>query len=233
MSAALGLFRLQQVDTRINQIEVRLRAIREVLENDDALRALLTRSNAAEAEAAARERAQREAEQEAQKQKIKIQQAESSLYGGAVHNPKELQDLQNDVQSLRKQLAVLEDRQLEAMLQTEQAQGALTGIQAEIQALKDARGHQHADLLAEGASLERDLNQFSSEREATVSAVAADMLSAYEGLRRERRGLAVAQINDNACGACGTILTAAVQQNARSAGQIVNCPSCGRILYGV
>lgn len=42
------------------------------------------------------------AEAEAEAQKIKIEQTEASLYGGSVHNPKELQDLQREVASLKK-----------------------------------------------------------------------------------------------------------------------------------
>jgi hypothetical protein len=36
----------------------------------------------------------KQSELEVEKQRIKIQQTEASLYGGLVHNPKELQDLQ-------------------------------------------------------------------------------------------------------------------------------------------
>ena len=54
----------------------------------------------------------RVAEAEAEAQKIKIEHTEASLYGGSVHNPKELQDLQRDVASLKKHLTTLEERQL-------------------------------------------------------------------------------------------------------------------------
>ena len=46
------------------------------------------------------------------------------------------------------------------------------------------------------------------------------------------KGLDVAQIADGACEACGTALTAALQQSARHASVLTYCPSCGRILYG-
>jgi predicted nucleic acid-binding Zn-ribbon protein len=64
-----------------------------------------------------------------------------------------------------------------------------------------------------------------------LSAVAAEHLQAYERISQLRRGVAVAEISDNACRACGTVLTAAQQQNARHTAQLVFCPSCGRILY--
>ena len=61
----------------------------------------------------------KQSEAEVEKQRIKIEQTEASLYGGHVHNPKELQDLQKDVASLKRHLETLEERQLEAMLVVE------------------------------------------------------------------------------------------------------------------
>ena len=59
---------------------------------------------ATEEEQRASEHAQHKSEDEAQSQQIKIQQAELSLYGGLVRNPKELQDLQADIASLKETL---------------------------------------------------------------------------------------------------------------------------------
>jgi len=58
-------------------------------------------------------------------------------------------------------------------------------------------------------------------------------LERYEALRQQRRGVAVAEIRDNACDACGTTLTAALQQSARHAAELVHCPTCGRILFAL
>ena len=41
MSAALGLYRLQQVDSQMDKVQARLNAIRETLENDVELRATM------------------------------------------------------------------------------------------------------------------------------------------------------------------------------------------------
>ncbi|MFN2235225.1 MAG: C4-type zinc ribbon domain-containing protein [Anaerolineales bacterium] len=48
-----------------------------------------------------------------------------------------------------------------------------------------------------------------------------------------RAGVAVAKVEDRACKACGSTLTASLNQAARSPSQIVFCDSCGRILYAV
>ncbi len=233
MSASLGLFRLQQIDSHIAQIETRLAKIQQTLEDNAELQAALTQVKAAEEEEHNSERAQHKSETEAKDQQIKIQQAESSLYGGAVRNPKELQDLQADIASLKKHLSALEEHELEDMIQTESAQAAVKKAHDDLDLVQARLGNEHRHLFDEKESLTNELNRFQLERAAAVSAIAAELLKTYEDLRVQRRGVAVVEISDNACGACGTTLTAAVQQSARHAPELVRCPSCGRILYAV
>jgi predicted nucleic acid-binding Zn-ribbon protein len=231
MSSALALFRLQQVDTRIGQLEARLRKIQETLENDSELQAALHKQRAAEQEEHRNEQERRIAEEGARDQQLKIQQAEASLYGGSVHNPKELQDLQTDVASLKKRLASTEEQELEAMVKLETAQAARNAAEAELAAIRARLGEDNGHLLDEQASLSHDLQALQAERGAAMSAVDPKWLQAYESLRQGHRGVAVAEVSDNSCGACGTTLTAALQQSARHAGELVYCPSCGRILF--
>jgi len=231
MSASLGLFRLQQIDNRIHQIETRLTWIRETLENDAELRDALSQVEIALAGESDLQRELHNSEEQARAQRLKIEQAESSLYGGSVRNPKELQDLQNDVASLKKHLSVLEERQLEFMLEVDAAQKALALARAGLDRVQSRLGDQHRGLLAEQESLLHDQQRFESERQAAVSTIATDMLAIYEQLRQERRGVAVAEVADGGCAACGTTLTPALHQSARQAGQLVRCPSCGRILF--
>lgn len=231
MSASFGLFRLQKVDSRIGQVEAQLAKIRETLENDSELRSAMEQVKAAEMDQRESERARRRSEAEAHEQQIKIQQIESSLYSGNVRNPKELQDLQADVVSLKKHLGTLEDRELEAMARAESAQAAWQAAQEKLKQVQARLGAEHQKLTAEQELHSRDLEILQTERHAAVETIAAEMLNAYDRLRQQRRGVAVAEISDNACGACGTTLTAALQQNARHTAQLVHCPSCGRILY--
>ena len=232
MSAALGLYRLQQIDSQMDQARARLEAIRQAAsQNDLELRAATEGASAAESAHSEAERVQRQAEAEVQSQRIKIEQAESSLYGGNIRNPKELQDLQHDVASLKKYLATLEDRLLESMLATEAAAASLTEARGAYAQVESRLGDQARDLTAERAHLTRNLERLEAERKAAASPVDAKLLEQYESLRRERRGIAVTTVSDGACAACGSNLTPANQQIARSSAQIARCSTCGRILF--
>jgi predicted nucleic acid-binding Zn-ribbon protein len=232
MSAALGLLRLQQVDSRLDQLENRLERTRAELENDAEVATSRRTFEAAQAEQDEAEHGRLAAETQATSQRRQLQKAESALYGGSVRNPKELQDLQADVASLKRHLAELEEAELAWMekLEAAERQGQAARDRLD-QDLVRAQSDE-SRLLGQQASLIRTKESLQAERSAAVSAISEHLIKTYENLRGSRRGVAVAEVNDNACAACGTVLTAALQQSARHATQLVHCPSCGRILYG-
>ena len=231
MSAALGLYRLQQVDSQIDQIQARLKAIRETLENDLELRTATERFASAESAYKDAERALKLSEAEFEKQRIKIEQTEASLYGGLVHNPKELQDLQKDIASLKRHLETLEGRELEAMLAAESSEKDLQITKADLESTQTSLSDKNHDLSMESESLHKNLERLNTERSAVISNLAQQTMSVYDQLRQQRRGIAVTTITDASCAACGTTLTPSQQQSARSTSQLFNCPTCGRILY--
>lgn len=231
MSASLGLFRLQQVDSQIDRVRMQLDAIRQTLENDTELREALTRAETAQVENHHASHALKIAEAEVDAQRIKIEQAEASLYSGNVKNPKELQDLQKEVASLKKYITTLEERQLETMLKAETAENDLQKARTELEKIKSRLGSEHGKLIEEQSTLNKQLERLAEEREASLAPIDINLLDVYEGLRQQKRGMAVTEIADNACSACGTTLNASVQQNARSQKLLVNCPTCGRILF--
>ena len=125
MSQTLSLYRLQQTDSQMDRVQARLLAIQKILEDDETLRQAGEQVKAADKQRLVTEQSLHQAEAAVQAQRVKIEQTESSLYGGSVHNPKELQDLQNDVAALKRHHVTLEDRLLEAMLASEAAETAL------------------------------------------------------------------------------------------------------------
>ncbi|MBL8101742.1 MAG: hypothetical protein JNM02_04365 [Anaerolineales bacterium] len=231
MSASLGLFRLQQVDRQIDRARTQLEAIRQTLENDIELKTALQNVETTQTENHRISHETKTAEAEVDAQKIKIEQAESSLYSGNVKNPKELQDLQKEIASLKKYLVTLEERQLESMMKAEAADAELQDAKTKLEKMQARLGSEHGKLLEEQSTLLKQLERLTEEREAALAPIESGLLQIYENLRRQKRGVAVSEIVDNACTSCGTTVNASFQQNARSQKQLVNCPSCGRILF--
>ena len=231
MSAALGLYRLQHVDSQMDQIHGRLKAIQETIQNDRELRAAMDAFSASENESKTAERAFKSTGADVEKQRIKIELAESSLYGGKVHNPKELQDLQLDVASLKKHLVTLENIELEAMSALENAEQDMQTAKSQLERVQADKSIQYNDLTKESASLQKEIERLDSERKAVIGGIPQSSMLTYDSLRKQKRGVAITTVSDSACAACGTTLTPSQQQSARSTSQLFTCPTCGRILF--
>ena len=231
MSASLGLYRLQQVDSRMDGIRTRMAEILQILDNDEEMRQAKQQAAETDAILKAAQQKLKGAETDVDKQKIKIEQSEASLYSGSITNPKELQDLQNEAAALKRYLATLEDRQLEAMLEVETAELISQTALDKREGVKARLADQNKNLTSEQTDLDKDLERLEAERQAALSPLDASLLTVYDELRQQKRGLAIAAVSEGACAACGTTLTPAQNQSARSASQIYNCPTCGRILF--
>lgn len=136
-----------------------------------------------------------------------------------------------DVASLKKHLGTLEERELEAMLRAEETEKELNAASEKLAEAQSRSKNQNQDLAKESEALNRDLERLEAERSAVIGDLDEQALRTYEQLRRQKRGVAIATVNEDACSACGTTLTASQQQSARSAAQLFYCPTCGRIVY--
>ena len=231
MSQAFHLAQLQKVDTQLDQIQTRLSAIELELQSNDALKQAQSADELAQQGVRQSQRILRNAEDAVQAVRIKIETSESSLYGGKIQNPKELRDLQNEVQALKRRLSELEDQQLEAMMTLETAEETEKSKKQQLVNTQAESTSQAAGLLGEQTQSIRSRDRLFIERDAILPQITPEYLTTYNRLREQKRGLAVCQVQDGACAGCGTVLRPAEWQAARSPSQVVRCSTCGRILY--
>jgi predicted nucleic acid-binding Zn-ribbon protein len=232
MSQPFKLYRLQQIDSQLDQAHDRLAEIAAILSDNAAIRKA---RGQADKTAAALEKAKKElrkAEENVHSQRSKIERSEATLYGGTIKNPKELQDIQSEAAALKRYLSVLEDRQLEAMLAVDGAEDTHQNAIESLESVTRESVRQNERLVEEKGGLETNVARLEKERGTTASTIEAPDLRLYEQLRKQRAGVAVARVVDNTCSACGTTLTASLLQASRSSIQLSRCDTCGRILYG-
>ena len=231
MSQPFKLFRLQQLDSQLDAMRARLKEIDALLNDNERLQQAVLRSESAIESLHLTKKNLQKAEIVTAQQRVKIEQTEATLYGGKIRNPKELQDLQNELGALKRYLAVLEDRQLECMLEEEQM-GELEKISAlNLQQELERQERNHAAHKLEQNRIVKEMAHLEDERRVAVSSIEEQDYLLYEQLRRDRRGVAVARVSDRACSACGSTLNAMLLQAARSQNQLNRCDTCGRILY--
>ena len=232
MSTTLHLFRLQEIDSQIDKVQRRLDEIQKTLDDNAELRRVEAHFKDCKASHDISEKALRKAEGAVKQQRLKIEQTESMLYSGNVKNPKEVQDLQNKSDALKRYLSKLEDDQLEAMLAHDEEQESLQSAQTALDELRAQLIQQNSRLAGEQNGLNKEKKGLLKDRVVALPALEDEGLEFYNKLRKNKRGIAVALVNDGGCSACGATITLAIQQKARSATDITYCPSCQRILYG-
>jgi uncharacterized protein len=231
MSQPFKLYRLQQIDSQLDGMRARLKEIEALLSQDERLRQATENAEQATQRQRQAHKDLHQAEENVRQQRLKIEQSESTLYGGRVRSPKELQDLQNEIAALKRFIVVLEDRQLEAMLAEEETVGAEKSASAELAQVQADFKQQCGKWSDEKNKLIKDVARFENERQAAAAAVPLEDIRLYDQLRQQRRGVAVSKVTDKACAACGSILSAALLSAAHSPNQLTRCETCGRILY--
>jgi predicted nucleic acid-binding Zn-ribbon protein len=231
MTNVADLYALQEIDSALDarraslaDAESRVGETEELVEARERVSALKQGLEEAEKQ-------QREQEWEIDDLREKIEPLEKRLYGGTIRNPKELEDLQQDVQSLKKRQRALEDRDLEIMVAVEEAQRSnreaqelLAEVQAAWEVEQERLARQQAELRSEIAALEQ-------RRGDQIGLVDSPVLGLYENLRTARQGRAVAKVERGTCQGCRISLPMNIVHRARGGTEIVQCSSCERILY--
>jgi hypothetical protein len=231
MSRVSNLSRLQNTDQDLDRCRNRLEEISAALADSaaaDTARAKLEQAGAARQAA---QLAAKDGELAAATQRAKLNETERSLYGGSVRNPKELQDLQREAESLQRQLAALEDKLLETMVELEDREMDQEVAKDELARVESAAENGRGVLIRERAEVEARCSRLESEREVSVAGVAPKDLALYTELRESMGGRVVALLHDDACGACGLALAASALQSVRNSAELFRCTQCGRILY--
>ncbi len=231
MTKVLNLYRLQRIDSQVAKITTRLVQIDRALSDIVLIKKAKIRVIKAQKAAKSSRIKLGQIEDKVEGRKIKRKLVQNSLFGGKIKNPKELQDLQKESESLKRYISQLEDEQLEAMIEHEEAEKNEKQAFKTLAKAKAITAEVNASLSGEQLKLREDLKRLLKEREAVLSAVPSADQSLYDQLRKRKRGTAVAEVTDGGCSICGQALTPSDQQMIKSSNQLVFCPSCGRILY--
>jgi predicted nucleic acid-binding Zn-ribbon protein len=231
MSRSKTLFQLQQYDSELDSSYRRIKEIETILAYRKDLESALLEQEQAESYLQAKQKTLRSAELQVEDQNLKITQNEKKLYSGAVTNPKDLEDLQLESSSLKKYLLVLEERQLEAMVEAEQAQEVFNQAVAKSTKISNEKTAQSEDLNSERTTLEMKIETLLAQRKSFLENTEIPDLGTYNDLRKSHGGVAVTLMINASCSSCGANIPSAIEQEAKSPGNISTCPTCKRILH--
>jgi len=232
MTKGVDIYRLQCLDSEKDTKQRRLSEVEAALGESDALRQAgqaLEHTQALIKKWALR---QRDLELETQGLSDKISRSEQRLYSGAVKNPKELADMQAEVAALRRRRQKLEDDLLKTMIEREEAEATHAQAQEHLDETQAHWSAQQADLAAEREILQEKLAEIEQARAALMPGIEASDLAVYQALRRRKGGLAVVQMHNGACGACGVAVSPNLEWRLRQE-ELVYCGNCERIIVRI
>ena len=231
MNKARQLYELQEVDLEIEAKREALASVESQLGESVAVieaQAALAKERQRLAEL---EKTLRLGEGELEDLQAKAAILEKKLYGGSVRNPKELMDLQGQVEHLKKAENDYENSLFDIMAEIDVVK---TSIETKTEGLKkmeeDWRQGQ-SGLAKEQAVLSASLARLGQTREELVARIDPASLELYQQLRGQRQGRAVAKVERGMCQGCRIVLAMSELQRTRTGQRLVQCGSCERILY--
>lgn len=232
MSEVEQLYKLQQMDTEIDEKKRRLGDVLKAQKGDVALTSAQKRMETAVAALQSWQAKRRELNLELDGLNQKTKNSERRLYSGKVTNPKELSDLQQEIESLSRRREALEETILEVMIELEEAQKEHDRAAAVLKEAEASWSQKSARLQQEQNELALRLHHLMTARKQQTALLPAAALAEYDKLRQRSGGVAVAKLRVNQCLACQITVSANKVKEARE-GKLVYCGGCGRILYPV
>jgi len=228
-----AIYKLQLIDDEMEAKADNLRATEDHLDSKEEL--LAARRAVQGREAALREsRSQlRDLELHLEQVLSKVSAAKNALYGGEVTNPKELAGIEQEVEYLARRQSVLEDDALAAMAEVEEREDHWEAAEEGLTRTQGIHEASQLVLRQEAEEMRNRLSSLTVEREGILAAISSKDLAIYDGLRVQRRGQAVALLENGICQGCRVALPTSLVQRVRRGTELVQCGSCQRILYSV
>ncbi len=233
--AQLKLLDVQALDARADQLRHQLASLPELAE----LSALETSrkeldDQARDARIVVDDLTAEQAKVDADVEQVKTRRTrdQDRMAQGLIANPKDLERMQGELESLQRRITSLEDDELEVMARLEDAEKDLDALTqgvadadqrlAELGSARDARFEQ----------LDRDLQAVAADRGPTVALIPDDLLALYDRLRASKNGVAVGALRARECSGCRLSLDPSELAAIRSApaDEVIRHEECQRIL---
>jgi predicted nucleic acid-binding Zn-ribbon protein len=231
VSQVVDIRTLQEIDDEASALRAALDDVERRQKGSEELDAARTRFAAAESELNAARKEQRRMDGEVDGLTAKITPEEKRLYDGSVRNPKELGNIQHELENLKAARSRLEDALLEVLARVEAAESEHETSQKALARSEARRAAEETDLARESERLNAAIASSETRRTAQKAKILPRSLTVYEEVRRRHAGNAVARISGGNCGGCRVSVPETVRRRAFSGDELAQCPNCGRILY--
>lgn len=225
------LIQLQEIDKQIFDLKAeketkpaQIEALKADYENEEAkLKELQERSKSLQVK-------RKEQEVDLESKETNIKKYQTQLY--QVKTNKEYTSLLHEIEGLRADCSILEDKILTIMEDLEKLDAQ---IKAEKEKLKNAEvdlKQKEEIIRQEIKHIEQKISSLMEERQKIASLIKPDLLSRYENIQQKKNdGLALVPVVNSTCQGCHINLPPQTVNEIMMENKLHSCESCARLLY--
>ncbi len=143
----------------------------------------------------------------------------------------EFRAMGNEIERYGKEIAQIEDKELELMEQTDKLKAEIALEEKKVAGAREIVAGQMKDLAAKQQALETQLAELQQDRTGLAGQIDEDVLERYDRLFASKGNAAVVALEHEVCTGCHMKITTQTAHRVRSGKELVSCEQCGRILY--
>ena len=231
------IFELQLLDNEIMQANTKLKSLPEIEQLLHIDKRIVTATDElatvkAEADQIALELRRGEVDVETVTDRIKKDEARLSS-GNAT--PKELEQLQHEVGTLKKRQESLEEIELEIMVRSEAITARTNTLTTDLASLETLKAEINQRLATASGEINTVITNKQSDREKVVVKIEKPLIDLYEKIRSASGGVAAAALVGNKCNGCNLAINAVEMERIKSLAkdELLRCEECRRILVRI
>jgi uncharacterized protein len=162
----------------------------------------------------------------------RMERDQKRLDGGQVGSPRELENLQSEIESLHRRQSDLEDAELEVMEQREGIESQLKTLRAEQEQVTTSLAGTEQQRDNTWAEIDAESLMSKSQRAEIAATLPEDLVALYEKLRVSSGGVGAAALHRGRCEGCHLQLNTTDLNRLKDApdDDVVRCEECRRIL---
>ncbi len=221
--------RLQEVDSQAAELSKEVSALpKHIAQIETRLASHQRRVEMDKAALLANGKERKRLEEQIQLQNQKVSKLRDQML--AAKNNDQYKAFQNEIEFCESEVRKHEDRILELMAESEPLDKNVKAAEKSLAEEKVQVEAEKARAREKTAADERILAELHARRAGISTEITPVVLKEYERLRKARRGIAVAEVNDGRCTACHIGVRPQFMQELRRGDTVKYCESCGRIL---
>jgi len=231
------IFELQLLDNEIMQANTKLKSLPEIeqlLHIDKRIGAATEELSTVKAEADQIALELRRGEVDVETVTDRIKKDEARLSSGNA-TPKELEQLQHEVGTLKKRQEALEEIELEIMVRSEAITARTNTLTTDLASLETLKAEINQRLTIASGEINTVISNKKSDRDLVGAKIEKPLLDLYEKIRTASGGVAAAALVGNKCNGCNLAINAVEMERIKSLAknELLRCEECRRILVRI